>query len=254
MGGEFLQTGREIVPIPGSYALVEKVAEGFGRFLELVQPDQRERWTYEVLPNEDPDHKPDDGYMPRKGDAKVSGGRDDIKQTFHYRPRLIKLLQSRNVDCSLVRDWLETCAELHELCVAHASDFVRWLDAHFPGYNFTGRFHDPRSRDANVLRILRYAERGPGDSLTVGKYHVDRNFFTFALGESHPGLRIFPEGESGAPIAYRATPDNVLAFPGAKFAILTAGRIAGLGHDVVNENPAAPPRWSVVFFAHVTLE
>ncbi len=250
---EFLDAGRTFIRLPESSRLAREVSEGFARFIDTVPPALRREWTFNVPGNEDPDGKPDDGYLERHGERKVNGGRFDDKFIFHFRPRLWNLLREREVyPCGWMFDWLEAYDALWNLCYRAADSLLAELDREMAGYDLLTRFR--AASELHVIRTLLYSERGVEDPLVVGKAHTDRNLLTLQVAESRPGLRIYPKGSdsSGLAIPYEAEPDFVLAFPGQKFeALVGPDKVQAIWHDIVNADPVAPKRSSVIFFAHV---
>jgi hypothetical protein len=246
---EFIEKGSVVLNIPYSAYYARGVAAGFENFLNQVSPLDREDWSFNVGDNEDPDKAPDDGFIPRHGERRLlSGGRYDDKFVFHYRPRLMDLLLDRNINLKPWRSWLSYCDRLYRICLRAEQEFISTVEEVMPGYGLLDCFTDPSVEDAHVIRIIKYAERGVEDPLILGKRHFDRNFLTGCVGESHPGLRIYPSGDE--PVSYIAQPDQVLVFPGKKFETITSGKVKALAHDIVNQTPGLSSRWSVIFFGH----
>lgn len=258
---EFMKNGYTFLSLPGSFALAEKASRGFARLLDELPPEKWETWAFNVEGNEDPDQKPDDGILIRKGEIKKNGGRFDDKVIFHYRPRLPGLLMDRDITLKpWMMVWLGECRNLHDVCFQALCTLTAALDREYPGFGFEDRVRDRRAWNVHAIRFLLYSERGVTDPRIVGKGHSDRNFITLQLAESRPGLRIFPDrgpidaatkkpSYLGEPVPYEASPDTVLTFPGDKFEAVT-GRFA-LWHDIVNNDPVAPKRWSAIFFSHI---
>ncbi|HVN26302.1 MAG TPA: hypothetical protein VMT99_01445 [Candidatus Paceibacterota bacterium] len=249
---EILQRGRTVILIPFSTNLAQEIAGHFQRFLKEVSEDERARWSFNGEGNEDPDGSPDDGYIPRKGEMKGDGDRYDEKDIFHFRPRLLDFLKQNDVNYEPWRPWLNKCLTLYRLCFGKEAELLLDIDRLKPGYDCLRQFVDLEADQLHVLRIVQYVPHGSVDDNTVGKKHLDRNFLTFQIAESRPGLRYFPDG-SDDPVVYKAQHDHVLAFPGRKFAKNTGGEVPALAHDIVNVGECDPTtgRWSVIFFGHI---
>ena len=105
-----------------------------------------------------------------------------------------------------------------------------------------------------MVRLLSYSnELKPGQQL--GKAHIDRNFGTLQVFESHPALVLEFSEER---VNYRPIPGKALAFTGGKAEQYTRSALRGVKHSIevpldfalpTEENPK--PRQSIVFFAHI---
>lgn len=235
--------------IPPS-GLIEKVMRGWNEFLKLPL-EVRMRWRL----GDPKDY--DDGYVSRCQGCEgctlpYDGKMYDNKHFFHYRPHLFALLDHQRVDYSGQLSWLEDMHSLYEFCRDAFLKALCELDLDYPEFGFAERFSSHRARVRRVIRLLSYNEpMRPGQEL--GKAHVDRNFGTIQVYESHPALVLnLPEGK----LNYAPRENQALMFTGAKAHALTNGRLRGINHAIVVPDDFVPqstvvPRQSIVFFGHI---
>ncbi|MDP3962460.1 MAG: hypothetical protein Q8Q03_01160 [bacterium] len=221
---------------PGN--LVTRVMNGWRKYLQVPRA---ERLQWRVGDPRDWD----DGYVAREG------GEYDQKDFFHYRPHLYALLDHAGVDYGEHLEWLCDLDRLWEYCRMSFQKIVFQLNTILPDYDLYRRFQSPVARSRHVIRLLSYNnDLQPGKLL--GKAHVDRNFGTFQIFETHPALSLEIGSER---ISYRPKPGQVLVFTGGKAELLTEGKLKGVKHvitvpdDFIAKKGEA--RQSIVFFAHV---
>lgn len=220
--------------------LIPNIINGWRRYLQMPR---KERMWWRVGDSRDWD----DGYVAREG------GKHDNKDFFHYRPHIYALLDHSGVDYTQHYDWLCKLDLLWYYCYTHFECVMVELHARMPEYNLLQRFRSPIARSRHVVRLLSYNnDLQPGKLL--GKAHVDRNFGTFQVFETHPALSLELEGQQ---ISYQPKPGQILVFTGGKAEIVTDGKLKGIKHVI--EVPAnfvakqGEARQSIVFFAHVHL-
>ncbi|MDB5259324.1 MAG: hypothetical protein JWO73_532 [Candidatus Taylorbacteria bacterium] len=218
--------------------LMEKVMSGWSKYLALPT-EEREKWRVG-----DPKDW-DDGYVYRERS-------DDKKHFFHFRPYLFALLEHAGADYSAHIKWLEDLDALWHFSHQRFYEVLVGLDCEVPGYGFAHKFMSPAPRSKHVIRLLSY-ENAMTPGMQLGKPHIDRNFGTFQLHETHPALVLeFPD-----PVDYKPIAGHTLVFTGAKAQKLTEGKLRGVCHSVVVPKDFVPqanerPRQSAVFFAHTS--
>lgn len=219
--------------------LIPSVMDGWRRYLQIPK---KERLKWQVGNPRDWD----DGYVGREG------GEHDHKDFFHYRPHLYALLENAEVDYTAHANWLMDMDRLWYYCHQRFQQVVRELDEALPGFSFTKRFFSPVARSRHVVRLLSY-NRDLQPGVQLGKSHVDRNFGTFQVFETHPALVLELSGEQ---VNYHPKHDHVLVFTGGKAEVLTDGKLKGIKHVVIVPQDIVKkgnePRQSIVFFAHVS--
>jgi hypothetical protein len=229
--------------------LITRVMEGWNKFLSIPY-EQRISWRCG-----DPADW-DDGYVPRqKGESCPGCGEcalQDDKHFFHYRPHLTALLDHKHVDFGDRVEWIDDLNTLFTFCRDAFHEVTMRLDAHYPEFDFAARFKSTVAESRHVLRLLSYNRQMlPGELL--GKYHIDRNFGTIQVHETHPALVLtLPDRR----INYVPKPGKALVFTGGKAAAITNSRLSGIRHGVVvpdsfKPEPVQKPRQSIVFFAHI---
>lgn len=226
---------------------LQTVFGGFENFLAMPS-EERRRWTFGD-PND-----PDDGYLPRMGQARREGGYHDRKHAFHYRPNLIPLAQKAGVDLWTHLHWINGCKIVYDACAEALRNIVRQLDLRLPRLELAAKIREQETDyGGHVLRLLHYSTLPIKEGAELGKFHTDRSFLTLHVAESHPGL-ILRTNKSD--LLYRAQPDRVLAFFGKKAEYGSAGVLKAVEHGIVavagaHGQPVSEPRRSIVFFSHI---
>lgn len=235
--------------------LIDRVMQGWNTFLALPW-EERMKWRCGNPADWD------DGYVPRTpekhcpgcdGCASPYGGTaHDNKHFFHYRPYLPALLEHVHVDYFGHVEWLLAMQTMYKFCQHAFCGALLELDSYDSGFCFAERFLSLTATNRHVLRLLSYNEPMlPGQVL--GKAHVDRNFGTIQVYESHPALVLnLPQGR----LNYVPKQNQALMFTGAKAATLTDRRLPAINHAVIVPNDFVPqaevvPRQSIVFFGHI---
>lgn len=254
---ELKEKGYCYVPFLPPAGLIERVLVGWNAFLALPF-EEGIKWRFGNP--EDPDL----GWVPRRKkdgemittDAQPYGGQFyDPKSFFHYRPHIISYLDDAKVSYADFIPWIEDMDNLWNYCSQRFQSIMQELDAFdmTSSIKFEKRFNHPIARSEHTLRILNYQEKLlPGHVL--GKPHIDRNFATFQVTETHNALELnLPSGEQ---VQYKPKPGHVLAFPGLKGRDITNGGLPGIDHGIVVPKDFIPTgkedkRQSIVFFAHV---
>lgn len=181
---------------------------------------EKEKFTLKMLWTPD-EEGPDDGWVPKNGQPTVTGGAYDRKEFFHWRPFLAKELRRRGIPLDArMEEWFRLSAALTRRCRALTLQIYKAMDAVLPGYGFAKRHFGDKELDADsVLRMLFYdLPRHIGQEL--GKLHIDRNFITLHLAESHPGC-IIHDGDSETLL--RCEDGVIVIFAGRKAQLLTGG-------------------------------
>lgn len=227
-----------IVTIPGlTSSDLETAWKGLFRFDQETSPEEKLRWIINVLrgPNE-PDA--DDGVIPKE--------KYDKKIYFHLRSDTEQLLNERRIFLNdWQKEWFVSTQQVRSACVAAYEQIAIEMDLLSPGYYFHERF--VAAMDQHVIRVLKYQPLVG----TIAIDHCDRNFGTFHLAESAPGLYARHEGPDG-PKTFYLTPETpqALCFPGRQLSMLTDGDVEPLLHGVDNTTPGMM-RWAIVFFAKI---
>ncbi len=226
--------------------LIAPVVDGWLEFLALP-PEVKNRWNVG-----DP-ADPDDGLVIRRGEDRHANAGDkyDNKSVFQYKGirRLGSLLEHHGVHYDQkLYTWLMNLQSLHSHCLRCIRNFGNELDTLMPGFDFAGGIERATLQDIHCLGLLHYSEpQKIGD--VVAKHHVDRNFITVHLDESHKGLLVRNSGK--ACFTYAKKPQEVLAFTGAKAEIMTGGKLRFVPHEVrATEQFVGKNRWAVIFFGH----
>lgn len=225
--------------------LIAPVIAGWLNFLDL--PDSvKMRWCV----GEPAD--PDDGLVVRSGEERHDApGTYDRKSVFQFKGmrRLGALLRQHEVEYSDdIAAWLALTDTLHAHCVGRIKDFGGELDRQMPGFDFAGGIQRATEQDMHCLRLLCYDEpQKIGDE--VAKDHIDRNFITLHLDESHKGLDVRCAAKTC--VAYAKSPQEILVFTGAKADHMTSGKLRPVGHGVfAKEDFVGKKRWAIIFFGH----
>lgn len=189
------------------------------------------------------------GWMERRGEKKAGGNSYDIKEFFHFHRDYKKRLKHKGVDYSRYNSFFDSLEELYKLCWSATLALAHKIDRRLPGKCISQKIR----RDKNhVIRLLYYPEQPLLDSVSeekvaLAKAHFDRDFLTFALLETLPGLCLGLELEE----EYRYEEGKVLCFTGGKFDYVTGKNVKMIRHGVKNLKAGA--RISVIFFSHIPL-
>ncbi len=222
-------------------------SSGFEAFLKMP-PEDRARWTLG-----DP-LDPDEGYLPRMGQAKKDGGRYDQKHAFHSRPTLLGRATEAGIDTWPHLHWLNGCGLLYTECVSLLHDIVKLLDRRLPRLALFDKVcAQEDTPDGHVLRLLHYTTLPIEDGIELGQFHIDRDFLTIHVAESHPGLIL---RTTLGDVLYRAQAGMALAFFGQKAESCTNGALKAMEHGIVavkngGGSTAQETRRSIVFFSHI---
>ena len=238
----FVSEGKTILPLLWS-DVVPKLMKEFKLICSLPL-EYRERYTIPIPDEDDPDKQADNGYLRKDGRAKPSGGYWDKKDIWHYRPWHWSWYQRNNVDISAHRVLFELSQVVFLRCLRLQRQFLKALDSVMPGYNFTSLARSEYAFAKHVLRLALY-DQAESNQRELGKPHRDRNFITFHIADSRPGLRT---GEDKT--LYVAEPDTILVFPSVHAERITGGKLKALEHGVWEEEDpdVADRRWSIIFF------
>lgn len=223
-----IDTGRTMLDMP----VTGRIERMMKHFLRLIQEEEtfRKKWLLDRLGNNDPD----DGLIEKNGK-----GLDDRKFFFHYRPDVELLLAHNNADTSGYEEFFLDLSMVYHACAPAAIDLFKALDLAMPGHHLLDKHMALPENERNVLRLLYYK---PGNKI-LAKAHTDRNFGTFHLHESHPGLYLGNDEQY-----FQVERDKTLFFFGEKAGIETGGLLKPSMHYV--EATTSDWRWSVVFFIH----
>lgn len=252
---ELQKNGYTFIPFSPCPSLITRVVKGWNEFLQIPFADKM-KWR---LGNP---QDPDDGYIPRTIDSKqvpvgtrsYDGKAYDDKDFFHYRPYLPALLDHAKVPYGKHIEWFEAMQDLYEYSlIVLGKEIMKKLDQDIPGINFSKRFTSPIARSRHTLRLLSYKQKlVPGQAL--GKFHIDRNFGTIQVYESHSALCLdLPQ--DGGRVPYIPRSNQALFFPSAKAEITTSGLLKGTNHGIVVPEDYSgdqnATRQSIVFFGHI---
>lgn len=231
----------EYLQVPGlTRAMIEANIAGFLAFLKEVPRDEQQRWRIHV-PRDPMFDEADDGFLRKDEEGKES----DRKALFHIRADTLELLERQGVSVSeRWRKWIEGCIHVRALCEMQAFALAEAIDRIMPGMRLVERMLDAAATNPGMYRIGVYEPGGTG----YAKAHLDRNFLTMHLGSSHPGL--YFRTRHGDFDAIDPESGEALAFPSAKLARLSNGRIPALMHGskpcVTDAN-----RWFAVYFPQI---
>lgn len=270
----FIEHGWALFPYAG-IPLATRTAELIALYQEfLEQPIERLR-RFTVYVNREGNREPDDGYIRKAGEQRVSGDEYDTadhKIYFHYRPDLLTLLP-RDIHIRLSpleRQFIEKCHDAYLFGVISKLMLARELDRLFPQFRFYDLVASRRAMSLHVLRVLSY-DPPREENATVGKRHFDRDWVTSQIFQSEEGLHLI-DPISGEDISCGTRDDAIIFFCGDKMSLatggtinfaeyqttgkrlITGGRIPRVEHYVTGGLRGGERRRSVIFFAQTPHE
>jgi|GEM_PF-5580998 len=241
---QFLEQGYATFP-SGLPQYFETMAKGVARLLQ--DPLEMGRWIVDdplerdtICDARDTDIgilvKSLDKIEPRhKAEGRLT---NDRKQSIHFNPRLVPYLEEQRADLETYSPMLYGFNIVHNTCEVLSLAFAEELDTTLPGFNFLERLR--AGWFWNKTRLVSYHDHG--------KFHRDRNGFTFAIQSNAPGLWL--QDRSGRFIRGNETDKaSIMVFSSKKFWMITERQFPATLHGVVEE----PGRFrqSLVFFTHL---
>lgn len=238
----FLERGYHRVPFKTGNT-IPTVVEGVRQILQFKQGAALTPWLRDKKTQ-----KRDTGLTIRRGKGK------DCKAYFQFRPELRAILCTRGVVLTPAEDqWITACERLHEKCRRQVARLISFLEKN-PRLKKWGLL--PRLQkmaEDHVLRILIYTPVQGGKEV-MAQAHSDKSGFTLQLEEAWPGYIAI---RNGGRKMLEGLKNHALFFPGDKAEVATAMEICALVHEVIERRTDVkrerPGRWSVVFFAHLSL-
>jgi isopenicillin N synthase-like dioxygenase len=238
------------IDFPLERAEIELAMNSFLKFLETVSQEEKERVSL-LVPFHDFEGNEvnygDDkgayyGYMKKaqeKGDL-------DSKEYFHYNPYLEELVKNLNLSQEYL-DFLDYGKKIFELSCQVLKKELRVMEEELPG--ITELLFPKNSIPKHALRFLLYKTAQAGSFIAKG--HYDKGFFTIAIAESAPGLRLGLDAKSLQDIEHKEK--KGLFFPALNLKEMN-GELKACWHEVLQKESDAIgkecSRWALVFFVN----
>lgn len=186
----------------------------------------------------------------RKVGAEDEVGRTDLKEYFHYHPKLLTIFAGNPVlERAETKAFLSVADRIYQEALLRSKELYRVMSVEFPDLYSQFIKEGEEHIEYSALRFLKYEAAGKGKFLA--RAHYDRGATTLAIAESAPGLRIGKNNETLKEVVHK---DNVALFmPAFQLPAITDMRFRPAWHDVVQSSEDVyrdnAARWAIVFFA-----
>ncbi len=257
-------------------SIIDTVITGFRSLIEEAEKDENflKKWSFDL--SKTSNEGVDDGLIRR------SGGIHDKKYFFHYRPRLLKLLEWSEVDTTDYKEFLKACDVLYKhslglACSVAEKIMVPVNDNETQPLSYF--ISTEASKNQHTLRLLDYDVKNSVEEF-LAQPHADRDTLTFPIADSHPGLVLLTRDGSQFLYNQKGYPGQTLVFGGKKLFTRMGGNIIYEKIGFQSDLQAVPSvfkyiekfeggqitptphwvrlpdgmigvkRWSIVFFAH----
>jgi hypothetical protein len=229
------------VPFPIERHVLEEAMEAFFTFLKEPDP-VKNHIDFTIAPKH---RRGDVGFKRRDAENHLY---DDSKDFFHFHPAIFDKYDAFLKEQPIVRDFMAKAQPIWDLAYKTTLQILRSFDRKFPGTS--DKIFDSKGDYIHLqLRFLKYDWQESGKYLA--KPHFDAGFFTLAIAESCPGLRIGSCPEDLRVVVHEDRHALFMLSSNFKRILDTDDLLPGW-HDViqVDETAIGKPlaRWAIVAF------